>query len=70
MQCLKTTNDRNGNPRRVWILYGEDGNPAMVRDEGYAGRPDWGAVELSNINVSPREYRGWIKFGAERGILS
>ncbi len=64
-QQLKTLNDRNGNPRRVWILYEMTETEAYarvfsIRDEGYRGMPThnlWGkAVILPSVEISAKEY--------------
>lgn len=71
IQHIRAPNDRNGNPRRCFILYHvredetQDGNayPTIrilaVEEEGYAGIPDeWrGYGRLPAINVSVSEYR-------------
>jgi len=36
---LAATNDENGNPRRVFVLFDEKGNIREVKDEGYGGDP-------------------------------
>ena len=55
-QHLSTTNDTNGNPRRLWMIYNVNGNVIRVIDEGYSGRPDTQARELMPVNISPKEY--------------
>lgn len=70
---LRTTNDRNGNPRRVWLLIRPAGQHGPgkshraevidIRDEGY-GDPPFDAddvVELPTIDVGPAEYRYWTR---------
>lgn len=34
---LNAGNDRNGNPRRVFVIFGEDGTIIKAIDEGYRG---------------------------------
>lgn len=60
-QRLVAQNDRNGNPRRLWVLYEKQtGNTAKVIEEGYAGRPEEcdarrpGMVELPEIEITNR----------------
>jgi hypothetical protein len=67
---LATTNDRNGNPRRGWLIV-ETTTGASVEfvDEGYLGHaalvkrygPNTGArlaqTAVGRINVTPGEYR-------------
>ena len=31
-------NDRNGNPRRIWVVSSDKGEPLFAWDEGYLGR--------------------------------
>lgn len=69
-QRINTTHDTNGNPRRLWVLYQIEAYtvnpmPRAVISEGYSGRPEScrGIPELPNINVSPSEYRVWMKLG-------
>lgn len=62
-QRLSAPNDTNGNPRRIHVSYSATGAIIDIADEGYAGTPDW-AVPLSalpTINITPGEYRDWIK---------
>lgn len=35
---LNAGNDRNGNPRRIWVISNEEGKPLYAYDEGYLGR--------------------------------
>jgi len=35
---LNCGNDRNGNPRRVWVISADDGQAIFAYDEGYYGR--------------------------------
>lgn len=68
---LKAPNDRNGNPRRVFLVYGVDKYVNLVAtvDEGYAGdaevRKRWpNAKSMGDIEVSAstyREFRNWGK---------
>jgi hypothetical protein len=60
---LNAGNDRNGNPRRCWLVYdAPTGDLIGARDEGYDGLvplidvfPD--VVELGTFNVKPSEYQ-------------
>ena len=68
MQRLIAPNDRNGNPRRLFVIYDADyGEIQAVFDEGYQGL---GAVpqdirsvsvELPSIPVSVSTYREFRK---------
>jgi hypothetical protein len=66
-QQLRTTNDTNGNPRRVWVLYRVEDERyfpevVAVADEGYAGDPFREVrAALPSIMVTPTEYRAWRK---------
>lgn len=66
-QC--TTNDRNGNPRRVYVALNECGHILGTEDEGYGGTPQWlrdlhdrGVWEL-RVEVTPAQYRRMVKLG-------
>ena len=56
-QRIRTTNDVNGNPRRLWIGYDDEGRVIAAADEGYSGRPWYDAIDLLDVNVTPAEYR-------------
>lgn len=64
-QHLRAPNDTNGNPRRCFALYGDDGKLLDVVDEGYKGQPlhARGLVQLPSVEISASEYREWIKAG-------
>jgi hypothetical protein len=61
------TNDKNGNPRRVYVLADEDGTQLAAWDEGYLGSDAvpgiWRrmAYEADRINVSARDYRRLLR---------
>jgi len=65
-QQLNAGNDAYGNPRRVWLEYGEDGQILAAHDEGYSGRPKGiGGAELPPMRCTTREYRSLLKaYGA------
>ena len=59
---INAGHDRNGNPRRGWLVYTREGNYLGFIDEGYGGRraltslfPN--AVELAHIPLQPKTYR-------------
>lgn len=62
---LNAGNDRNGNPRRVFVVLNEE-NVVEAIDEGYGGDSELMA-KYPGINVvfyaeiSPREYRSLLK---------
>ena len=71
IQNLRTDNDRNGNPRRLWLVYAVDedthtAETAALVDEGYQGRQCLlgvlspaeydAAVELPPAVITPKEY--------------
>jgi hypothetical protein len=65
VQRLRTTNDINGNPRRVWIIY-YPGSMPLALDEGDRGTPQQVTaineyVQLPDISVPPSEYRSFLK---------
>jgi len=65
-----TTNDTNGNPRRLFTGVNAHGHIVKVEDEGYAGRPEW-VRELADagvwdvhVRVAPGHYRDRLKLAA------
>ena len=64
IQHLRTTNDINGNPRRVFVLYDENGDIVKTIDEGYRGFPrEYRSLkQLPQIEVLPKEYRAFKNF--------
>jgi hypothetical protein len=67
VQHLCATNDVNGNPRRIYALYDVAGNIVQVIDQGYTGRREVpkGLIELPEVNITPGEYRAWLKSSKE-----
>lgn len=75
---LCTTNDVNGNPRRLYMpLESGPKNAAIlaVIEEGYIGEsvlaslfPDRAITYMFRINVPVSEYKNWKKIGKECGI--
>ena len=68
---LSTKHDTNGNPRRLFLILNEKGDPINAIDEGYAGNsqvrkehPD--AVAGPRIEVTISEYRGWLRWAKEK----
>lgn len=80
-QRLATTNDVNGNPRRLHAVYDLDnaGDLVALYDEGYAGariaRHDMTAGEsnalivLPDWTITPAEYRDAKRDAAKAGTL-
>jgi hypothetical protein len=79
-QRLAAPNDRNGNPRRLWVICAQksiDLITVAVLTEGYKGRTvvsKWfddhpNAVPfrltLPYINVTATEYRDWVRLARE-----
>lgn len=72
---LRAPHDTNGNPRRVFVVIDasgkEDGRTLGVFDEGYAGNravPEEmrnAAIAEVTIEVTPKEYKEWLKIGVE-----
>lgn len=63
--------DRNGNGRRLWIVFNEDAEAIDVVD-GYAGsarvkqlHPE--AVLGVTFKVTPKNFRDWERFGESLG---
>lgn len=57
---LCTTNDTNGNPRRIFVELYPEGDIARWTDEGYEGPPSWARYPV-RIDVAPAEYRRWLR---------
>lgn len=71
-QLLQTAHDRNGNPRRHYVLYGYDGGILATIESGYVGRsrvrylidaPN--VAELPSVTVTPSELKSFVRAGAE-----
>lgn len=63
---INAGNDRNGNPRRGWLLYDDAGVTVGFVDEGYSGtgelrRDAPEAKELGEIPTTPKFYRECLK---------
>jgi len=68
---LDAGHDRNGNPRRCFLVLGPDGSTVAVVDEGYRGRGAlraWAAehgvdvpTDAGMIATTPGEYRALLK---------
>ena len=61
---LAAPNDTNGNPRRCYVLFNENGIAVNSWDEGYLG---WAALPAHLqkmprpvIQVTPAEYKRWL----------
>lgn len=63
VQRLKAKNDINGNPRRIWVNYDDEGAFIDVIDEGYGGMPAKlrGLPQLPEMNITITEYNDWLK---------
>jgi len=63
VQHLRTTNDTNGNPRRIYLLMTAEGTVTRAIDEGYGNPPsEYGIlVQLPSVNITPAEYRRTLK---------
>ena len=75
-QRLKTSNDINGNPRRLYAVYElatESKCFKIVRviDEGYAGLPEdlRNMTSLPTLSIEPREYKEWRRVAKAQGVL-
>jgi hypothetical protein len=64
---ITAQNDRNGNPRRGWIIVDDSGVTVDFVDEGYSGREALAAAgyprthDTSRVEVTPREYASRVK---------
>lgn len=60
-QHITAFNDRNGNPRRLFLVY--DGAETYAIDEGYSGRPKFlrDFRELVPVRVNYNQYRAILK---------
>ena len=60
---LNAGNDKNGNPRRLYVIFDADANAVAVVDEGYQGKgalkvAGWEGVPVtSTIMTTPAHYR-------------
>ena len=62
-QHLRAPNDTNGNPRRCYVVYDDNGGVLDVIDEGYSGLPKAlrNIAHLPDIEVEAKTYREWVK---------
>ena len=73
VQHVRAPNDRNGNPRRCFVLYrvgyindrpemGAYADVVTVEDQGYSGEPkEWRAYpHLPSVQASPTEYKAFL----------
>jgi len=65
-QHLNARNDRNGNPRRVFVVYAQDGSILDAIDEGYTGTPRWlrDFPQLPGFVITYSEYRELLTHAA------
>ncbi len=66
IQYMYATDDRNGNPRRLFVIYEIKVESCVaeivtVGDEGHGNRPHIGAdaVWLPAVSITAAEYRAW-----------
>lgn len=57
--------DAEGNPRRVYAIYGTDGSMLACIDYEHFGQPRWfdDLIELPAVSVSVDEYQRWLRKG-------
>jgi hypothetical protein len=67
-QQHRHSNDSNGNPRRIFVVYSTGGIPMRVINEGYAGNPRLDLPELSPVDVTASEYRSTIRYAKDQNI--
>jgi hypothetical protein len=63
---INAKNDRNGNPRRGWIIYGEGGDFINFIDEEYGGISNLhekypNVPDTNEIMVEPGEYKSFLR---------
>ena len=69
---LDAGHDRNGNPRRAYLIFDANGNTLACLDEGYKGIgviPDniyKNMIILAHIKTTPKEYRDYLKCTIDR----
>jgi hypothetical protein len=69
-QRLITTHDTNGNPRRLYAVYGANGRTQAIYEEGYRGVVTGivaGMAELPTLHITPTEYRRLRQHDAYQG---
>lgn len=64
---LAADNDTNGNPRRIFVIFDEDGEILDCIDEGYSGLAEVtkqypNAKYAGRFETTPKEYRSLLKF--------
>lgn len=61
----RSPNDKNGNPRRVYVVYGSDGNFISAHDEGYTGDRclplEYRRLPCVDVHVPASTYRDFAK---------
>ncbi len=60
IQYIKTTNDSNGNPRRMYMITNLESGIIGFINEGYDGCPLFGKIKVAwtaALNLQPREYK-------------
>jgi hypothetical protein len=63
---LNAGHDRNGNPRRLWVVLNADGDIAAVFDEGYNGTGELiqhfpKAIIALELDITPEQYKSLLK---------
>lgn len=63
---LAADNDRNGNPRRCFVIFDEEGRTIETIDEGYEGDRAWikkypGARPLGRFATTPAQRRELLR---------
>lgn len=61
----RAPNDKNGNPRRVYVVYGSDETVISTIDEGYAGYAalpaQYQTLPKVDVDATPAVYRSFLK---------
>lgn len=68
---LAAPNDPNGNPRRVYVVFDQDGDVIDAVDEGYRGRHSVtskypGVKGGARFQTTYQEYRGLLAWAKEQ----
>jgi hypothetical protein len=70
-QCFLAPNDKNGNPRRLWLAYNKRGAIIKLRLEGHAGPPKWSGTTYNIqivVDISASTYKRLIKLAEHYNI--
>lgn len=66
-QCA--INDKNGNPRKLWIAWNSMGTILKVQDEKYKGKPKWKGIQITTVEITVAEYQETLKYAKNWNLL-